>query len=160
MGFIIAFPEDCILTKYRDPNNRMTSSLSEYGSDVRTLGHDEDVKTFEFSFLDNWSAKKQPTANWYKFNNNGRASEPLALQANADLSDLKNAGRYGVHNRKRSTSTHTNTAQHMMRTSMACNQKSISYTPSISYTLRTCQQFFCRMTIFFQNNDIFLLIET
>jgi hypothetical protein len=56
-----------------------------------------DVKIPEFSFLDNWRAEKQPTTNWYKFNGNDRASEPLALQANADLSDLKSAGQYSIH---------------------------------------------------------------
>jgi hypothetical protein len=61
MRTIVAFPEDCILIEGRGPKNKLIASLSKHGSDVRTLEHDEDVKISEFSFLDNWSAEKQPT---------------------------------------------------------------------------------------------------
>jgi hypothetical protein len=60
--------------------------LSKHDNDARTLEHDEDAKISEFSFLDNWSAEKQPTTN-----------ELLALHADADLSDLKSTSRYSVH---------------------------------------------------------------
>jgi hypothetical protein len=119
MGTIIAFPENCILTEGQGPKNKLIASLSKHGSDIRTLEHDEDIKIPEFSFLDNWSAEKQPTTNWYKFNSNDRASEPLALHADANLSDPKNAGRYSIHNHRQSTGIITKTAQHIMCISTA-----------------------------------------
>jgi hypothetical protein len=129
-------PEDRISTEDKGPKKSLATNLPEFDNDVRRP---------EFSFLDNWSAEKQPATNWYKFNSDDRTpglpilqfDVAIAVELNAglhagavvdvDLSNVSNADRYAVPNRVRIMTITMRAVQYIMYVSMLLTISKIKF---------------------------------